>query len=1096
MNLNFASVSLANGVFLPDVREPLIINQLKSIMINNQRIKTSGRYALTAWLLALLLCVQGMVASDCLAQSQTATGNVVSKTDGLPLPGVNVVVKGTTIGTITDFDGNFSLQTENGKTLVFSFLGFKNQEVVYSGAPIKISLEEEASDLDEVVVVGYGVQKKKLVTGATVQVKGDDVQKLNTNNALQALQGQTPGVNIQSTSGQPGSSMNVSIRGLGTVGNSQPLYLIDGIGGDITTLNPADIESIDVLKDAASAAIYGAQAANGVVLVTTKSGKEGKGVVAYDGYYGLQRIYRKNEVLNAREYMTIMDEAALNSGNSTYDWASYSDVINPDGTPINDTDWLDQIIDNNAVTQSHNLSITGGSKTTNYALSIGYMGQEGIIGGSQVSNYDRYNFRINTESKLYDGFLTVGEHVGVVYKEQRGMGTGNIYNNNIRGAYVTSPLSPVYEEGSDNYYSAANQTWNNGDGNPLAVMMLNRYNRTKNMSVDANVYAQIEPIKNLKIKTVYGISYGGSEYRSYTPVYTSKDGVHGFSATDQSTYAESKVRQSQGNGISQVWQNTASYDFKIADEHQMNVLIGTEMSKYDGGSTGGYNTGLIAGFDDWTHAYLDNTEGTQSKSVSGSPYDSTRGASYFARVGWNWNEKYMVNATFRADASSKFEKSNRYGFFPSVSAGWTFSEENFMEGLRNVVDFAKLRASWGQVGNANINCYQYLAPVSTSNIDYNFGTGGGQEAWNTGSYVERLANSDVKWETSEQINVGLDLRLLESRLGVTFDWYKKTTKDWLVQAPVLSTAGTGGPIINGGDVTNTGVELAINWNTQLSNGIKYSIGANMAYNKNEVGEIPTEDGIIHGQTNQIFDNAPEFYRAENGHAIGYFWGLKTDGIFQNQQEINDWIAAGNGIAQSSVAPGDVKFIDVNHDGLIDESDRVDLGNGIPSWTYGVNLSISWKGWDLSAVGSGAADFQIVQSYRSPNSSKGNYTKRILDRWTGEGTSNKIPRVLSGDNGNWSNFSDLYIQDGDYFRIQNVTLGYDFKTLIPWKYLSQCRLYVQVQNLATFTKYDGMDPEIGSYNGNDGNSSDAWVSGVDMGYYPHPRTYLVGLNLKF
>ncbi len=1066
-------------------------------MLTNSRIKINGRHAILVWLLALLFSLgQGMVGSAAYAQSQTASGTVVSKSDGQPLPGVAVLVKGTTIGTITDFDGKFNLQADNGVTLVFSFLGFKTQENVFTGAPLNVVLDEESTDLEDVVVVGYGVQKKKLVTGATVQVKGDDVQKLNTNNALQALQGQTPGVTIQSTSGQPGSAMNVSIRGLGTVGNSQPLYLIDGIGGDITTLNPADIESIDVLKDAASAAIYGAQAANGVVLVTTKSGKEGKGVVSYDGYYGIQNVYRKNPALNATEYMAIMNEASLNSGASGIDWldSKYSDLINEDGTSKYDTNWLDEIISSNAITQSHNLSITGGSKTTNYAMSLGYMGQEGVIGGSQVSNYDRFNFRINSEAKLYDGFLTVGEHVGIVWKEQRGMGTGNIYNNNIRGAYVTSPLTPVYDE-DGNYFSAAGESWNVNDGNPVGTMMLNRFNRSKNFSVDANVYAQIEPIKNLKIKTVYGISYGGSEYRSYTPIYTSKDGYHGFSMTSQ-TMTSSKVSESRGNGISQVWQNTASYDFTIADEHDVNVLIGTEMSKYDGGSNGGSNTDLITGFNDWSHAYLSNTEGTENKTVSGAPYDSTRGASYFARLGWNWNEKYMFNATFRADGSSKFSKDGRFGFFPSVSAGWTFSEESFMDATRSVLDFAKLRLSWGQVGNANINCYQYLAPVSTDNTTYNFGAGGGQSAWTTGSYTSRLANADVKWETSEQLNIGLDLRLLESRLSATIDWYRKTTKDWLVQAPILSTAGTGAPYINGGDVKNTGVEVSLNWNDTLTNGIKYSVGANMAYNKNEVGEIPTKDGIIHGDSQQIYDSAPEFYRAQNGHAIGYFWGLKTAGIFQNQQEINEWIAAGNGIAQSSVAPGDVKFVDVNHDGVIDESDRVDLGCGIPKYTFGVNLSIGWKGWDLSAVASGAADFQIVQSYRSPSGAQNNYTKRILDRWTGEGTSNKIPRVLYGDNGNWSNFSDLYVQDGDYFRIQNITLGYDFKTLISWKYLSQCRLYVQVQNLATFTKYDGMDPEIGSYNGNDGNSSQAWVSGVDMGYYPHPRTILVGLNLKF
>lgn len=1066
-----------------------MIAKFKCLMISKQRIVTSGRHALTAWLLSLLLCVQGLVASDCFAQSQTAKGNVVSASDGQPLPGVNVVIKGTTNGTVTDFDGNFSLMADNGSTILFSFLGFESQEVVFNGQVVKVVLKEEASDLDEVVVVGYGVQKKKLVTGATVQVKGDDIQKLNTNNALQALQGQTPGVNIQSTSGQPGSSMSVNIRGLGTVGNAQPLFLIDGIGGDISTLNPADIESIDVLKDAASAAIYGAQAANGVVLVTTKSGKEGKGTISYDGYYGTQQVYRKNKVLNARQYMTIMDEASRNSGSGPINWAQdYPYLINEDGTPKYDTNWMDELIDDDARTQSHNLSFTGGSKNGNYAISLGYIGQEGVIGGREVSNYDRYNFRVNSEAKFFDGWLTIGEHVGFVWKEQRGMGTGNIYDNNIIGAYQTSPLIPVYDENGD-YYNSTNSSWNNSDGNPVGSVMSNRFNRSKNVSLDANIYAQIEPIKNLKIKTVYGISYGSSNYRSYTPIYK-----YAYTSGNSVT----KVSQSAGSGISQVWQNTASYDFTIADEHQINALIGVEMSKYDGESVSANNTDLKTGFDDWNHAWLDNTEGTENKTVGGAPYDSTRGASYFARLGWNWNEKYMINATFRADGSSKFEKDSRFGFFPSVSAGWTLSEESFMDATRSVLDFAKIRISWGQVGNANINCYQYLAPVSTTNTTYNFGNGGGQEAWVTGSQTERLANPDVQWETSEQLNIGLDLRLLESRLSLTADWYKKTTKDWLVQAPILSTAGTGGPYINGGDVENTGVELALSWNDTFSNGLKYSIGANMAYNKNEVGEIPTEDGIIHGESNQFIQNVGEFYRAENGHEIGYFWGLKTDGIFQNDNEIAEWIAAGNGVAQggANVRPGDVKFVDVNHDGVIDDKDKVDLGCGIPSVTYGVNINISWKGWDLSAVGAGAADFKIAQNYRTPNNWKGNYTNKILNRWTGEGTSNKMPRVLAGDNGNWMNFSDLYLQDGDYFRIQNITLGYDFKTLIDWKYLSQCRLYFQVQNLATFTDYDGMDPEIGSYNGTDGNSADSWVSGVDMGYYPHPRTFMVGLNLKF
>lgn len=425
-----------------------------------------------------------------------------------------------------------------------------------------------------------------------------------------------------------------------------------------------------------------------------------------------------------------------------------------------------------------------------------------------------------------------------------------------------------------------------------------------------------------------------------------------------------------------------------------------------------------------------------------------------------------------------------------------------MKSTKSWLEYLKLRASWGQVGNANINCYQYLAPVSTTNTNYNFGSSGGQEGWVTGSYTSRLANENVKWETSEQYNVGIDARFLNGRLSFTADGYIKNTKDWLVQAPVLATAGADGPIVNGGDVKNKGIEIGLSWNDQIGKNFTYSVGANFAYNHNEVGSIPTEDGIIHGAINQIYSNAEEFYRAENGHAIGYFWGFKTAGIFQNTKEINDWIAAGNGIYQSNVQPGDVKYVDVNHDGSIDAKDKVDLGNGLPKHVFGFNLNLGYKGFDFSLNATGAAGFQIAQSYRDPNSSQANYSRRILNRWTGEGTSNYIPRVTYNDVGNWQ-FSDLYLQDGDYIRLQNITLGYDFKRLISWKGISKLRLYVQAQNLFTLTKYDGMDPEIGSFNGTDGNRQNAdgttnqtWVSGVDMGYYPHPRTFIVGINLAF
>ena len=1036
-------------------------------------------------LVALMLAIQAMLGIGAgVLNAQTVKGTVISGSDNEPLIGASVMVEGTRNGAVTDLDGNFTISAKNGQTLEVSYLGFITQKVKVTGSVINVTLLEDKQSLDEVVVVGYGVQKKKLVTGATVQLKGDDIAKLNTTNPLSAMQGQTPGVNIVSTSGQPGASMSVTIRGLGTVGNSQPLYLIDGVGGDITTLNPADIESIDVLKDAASAAIYGAQAANGVVLVTTKSGKEGVSKITYDGYVGWQTLGRKFEMLNANQYMQIMDEALLNSYMSPIDWTSLSAIRDANGNVYN-TDWIDQAVDNGALTTSHSLAFTGGSKTSTYSISGGYTGQDGLIGGSDVSYYKRYNLRANSEHKMWNGLVVIGEHVGFVYKDSRGMSTGNIYNNNLRSAFSTSPLVPVYDA-DGNYYSTVDSDWNKNDGNPYGTMMMNRFNQSKNTSVDANVYVQIEPIKNLKFKTVFGLSYGGSNYRSFTPIYK---------FTPQSGNGITKVNQSNGNGTSLVWTNTLTYDFDIKDHH-ISALLGSETTKYDGESTGSYGVNLTAGFDDWEHAYVENTEkGHADRKVSGGPYDATRGQSFFARLGWSWKDRYMVNATMRADGSSKFAKGHRWGYFPSVSAGWTLTEEDFLKPAASWLDFLKLRLSWGQVGNANINCYQYLAPVTTSNTNYNFGATGGTDAWVMGAYTERLANEKVKWETSEQYNVGLDARFLRQRLSLTLDGYIKSTKDWLVQAPIRATAGTGGPVINGGDVKNKGIEVGLSWNDNIGRDFTYSVGANFAYNHNEVGNIPTLDGIIHGKDNQIFTNAEEFYRAENGHAIGYFWGYKTAGLFQNQKEINDWIAAGNGIYQADVKPGDVKYVDVNHDGVINASDKVDLGNGLPKYTFGFNVNLAWKGFDLSANFTGAAGFQIAQSYRDPSSSQANYSRRILKRWTGEGTSNEIPRVTYGDVGNWL-FSDLYLQDGDYIRLQNLTMGYDFKKLISWKGLSKMRLYFQVQNLFTLTKYDGMDPEIGSFNGTNGNSSDSWVSGVDMGYYPHPRTFIVGLNLAF
>ena len=1020
-------------------------------------------------------------------EAKVVKGQVTSATDGEALIGATVKSVETKAATITDLDGNFQIEAEEGQHLEVSYIGFVAKTVaVGAGDFLAIQLDEEANSLEDVVVIGYGIQKKKLVTGATVQVKGDDIARMNTNNPLQALQGQTPGMTIIQNSGQPGDGFKVNIRGIGTNGSSSPLYIIDGVRGDIATLNPADIESVDVLKDAASAAIYGSQAANGVVLVTTKSGKEGRAVVSFDGYYGIQNVPRKVDMLNAREYMAIMDEQNVNSGGQPYDWSGYKSIYDANGN-VYDTDWVDQMFKDNATTMSATVGITGGNAKGNYAMTLGYMNQEGIIGGKDVSWYERYNFRINSAYEVIDNLLRVGEQVSFVYYKQKGISVNDgMYNNKLHSAFGTSPLAPVYSDNNiydSPYNDTSNSDWSTTEGNPYGMMMTNRKQKEAQGILTANVFAELEPIKNLKFRTTLGIRYNSYTSRSFTPLYQ-------FSIYDRNTERTS-VNQSSNSGFGITWTNTLTYSWNIKD-HNFDAMIGTEAYQTTGESLYAAQGSLRPGFDTWPYAWVNNGTAVSTEEglgASGAPWDKERMVSYFGRVSWNWLEKYMATVTVRRDGSSRFARGHRFGTFPSVSAGWVMSSEKFMRPLTKVMDYLKIRVSWGQVGNQNIGNYMYSAPMSTSGIYYNFGTGLGSSADIIGAYPSRLANENITWETSEQFDAGFDARFFGQRLNVNFDFYIKTTKDWLVQPPILATVGTGAPYINGGDIKNTGVELALGWNDRIGKDFNYYINVNGAYNKNKVGNIPNEDGTIHGTSNSLYNNAPEFYRASNGEPIGYFWGYKTAGIFQNQEDINQWIAAGNGVLQADVQPGDVKYYDVNHDGVIDDNDKVNLGNGMPDFTYGFSFGFDYKNFDFSVTANGSVGNKIVQAYRDPGSSLANYTTEILGRWTGEGTSNKIPRVTN-TNINWQ-FSDLYVHDGDFLRISNITLGYDFSKLVKAKWLSQARLYLQVQNAFTFTKYNGMDPEIGY-----GDSDNSWVSGVDQGYYPRPRTFLFGVNLKF
>ena len=1033
-----------------------------------------------------------MLAGMAFAQQKTITGKITDES-GAPVPGATVIIKGTSTGTVSDIDGNFSLGVPaTAKILVFSFIGLKTQEIsIGNQTNFSVKLANETVGIEEVVAIGYGVQKKKLTTGATVQVSGDNLQKLSTSSALSALQSQSPGVEITQSSGQPGSGFKVTIRGLGTIGNASPLYVIDGVaGGDINALNTSDIESVDVLKDAASAAIYGSRAANGVVLVTTKKGKSGKLQISYDGYYGVQYSAKMPALLNAKEYMAMMDETRFNEANPANDWANIlpKDLYNTimDGS-WQGTNWLKETYNAAAPTQNHAFNLTGGNDQSKFALGFSYNSQDGILGKPVQSKYDRYTVRINSDHVLlkvkdFDA-IKIGQTLNYNYNTTSGIATGNIYWNSIHNLLVGNPLLPVYDT-EGNFYDYNDKVangWNydGNTGNPLAGTALSSQglNLNKSYGLQASVYVEIQPIKNLVFRSQFGYKMSANASRSY-------DGIRHLSNNTNVTL--DNVSQSASSGFSTTLDNTLAYKFIVAEQHQFDVMIGQSIEKWGMGSSvnaSGQNSMFPGLFD---YAWVDNTKPTvlSQRGAGGSPWGSGALASFFGRANYNFKETYMASFTMRADGSSNFARGKRWGYFPSMSAGWVITNESFMNGTKNFMDFMKLRGSWGQNGNNAINNFQYLSTIAfdTSN-GYYFSPD--KLTQTVGGYADILANPDVKWETSEQLDFGFDSRFMNSRLGLTFDWYTKTTKDWLLTAPIPGVWGLNAPAVNGGDVENKGLEIALNWNDKAGE-FKYGASVNLTHNVNKVTRIANTEGIIHGEGNVLSQGTTEMYRAQVGYPLGYFYGYKTAGVFQNWDQVNSTAAR-----YAGAQPGDLIFVDTDGDGKITETDRTMIGNPHPDFTLGLNLNFSYKGFDLNITGTGAFGQQIAKSYRSfADSPLQNYTTEIFGRWTGEGTSNKLPRLTSGSNINWQNISDIYIEDGDYVKIQNVTMGYDFKKLFKNMPLGQARLFVTAQNLYTFTGYSGMDPEIG-YGYEQG-----WVSGIDLGYYPSPRTFLVGVNLKF
>lgn len=1048
-------------------------------------------------------------AVNSVQQSKKVTGNV-SDAEG-PIIGASVVEKGNPgNGTVTDLDGNFTLNVKPGATIVITYIGYQKQEIaVGNQSSLKITMKTDDKTLDEVVVVGYGVQKKKLVTGSTIEVKGDDIQKMNTTQVLGALQSQTPGVNIQAASGQPGDGFKISIRGAGTNGNTAPLYIIDGVAGDINNLNPADIERIDVLKDAASCAIYGSAAANGVILVTTKQGKQGKIQVSYDANVGWANVYRMPKMLTAKQYMEVMDQVRFNSGESGYDWKSImgEDLYNSYMDGSNEgTNWVEAIRNKNAVTTSHSLNVTGGSDRSTFSMGAGYQYQDGVFGNVVKSDYRRFTFRINSEHVIYRNdkgmdVVKIGENVYYQHKQNQGIQIGGQYSNELSNMLRANPAIPMYN--ADGSYTKTEDlknwvdNYNSYSVNPVYKMLNQQsgHNKSINQNLHATGYLEIQPIKNLVYRGQLNYNQNTWTWRTFLPIFDAN--------RTNADYFRTEDKATNQIGTSWGWSttNTLSYKFDLQKKHNFDILVGTEYgeSRPDFGfSLNATSSNSV--FGDMTHAYMTYMKNNNAAAVTGTPCDDSRSMSYFGRVNYNFNEKYMLSAIMRADGNSKFAPgSKRWGYFPSVSAGWVISNEKFMAKTASWLDFLKLRAGWGQNGNAQtINNFQWQGAFAFDTSSY-YTFNGNPDQYVSGAAPSRLPNEDLTWETSEQLNIGLDARFLSGRLGFTLDWYNKKTKDLLVAVPVDPTTGFSTQMKNAGTVENKGIELSLSWNDKIGKDFQYNVGWNMAYNHNEVTEVKSNQTYNNGGNDLLAQNTGYMARFEEGHPIGYFWGYKTEGVMQNEADVQAYLDknckgnAANSKQGTGIKPGDLKFVDVTGDGIVNDDDKTELGDPHPDVTMGITLGASYKGFDLSVTGFGAFGQQVARSFRKfTDGEYENFTTEVYDYWHGEGTSNKYPLLAHMNAGpNWQTISDIYIEDASYFRLQNLTVGYDFTKIWKNSPFQQLRLYFAAQNLFTITGYKGMDPENGTAIG-----SDSWVTGVDVGNYPQPRTYMVGVNVKF
>ncbi|MDF2188024.1 TonB-dependent receptor [Paraflavitalea sp. CAU 1676] len=1029
-----------------------------------------------AVLLSVSVLLQTLLITRAYAQSLPVTGTVTSRVTGAPVAGATVLVKGTSTATTTDTQGKFTITLpQAGSVLVISHIGMPSREItVRDGNALSVQLEERTNSMDEVVVVGYSqTQRRGAVTNAISTVRAGDLDNMPVQRLEQSLQGRVSGVTITSSSGQPGAPSTVRIRGASSTGFSDPLYIVDGIpiGGGLEYLNQNDIESIDVLKDAASAAIYGTRAASGVILVTTKKGKTGKIAAHYNGYYGTQKAWRKLDLLDATQYAKLLNEAYAAAGQSPR-------FPNPDQYGKG-TDWQNTVFDDAAPIMSHDLSLSGGSEKSTYYASFGFLDQKGIVAPDN-STFKRFTVRFNSTHKITNG-ITFGTNIGYTRISSVGVGTNGEWGTPLNRAINIDPITPlivtdpalanappysnlpVVRDANGNPYGISNIVTSE-ILNPVAALKVQQAKGGSDKIV-ANAFAEIEFIKGLKFRSTIATDLAFWYDESFSP-------VHYLNTTNQVTL--NGYTRNSNRGIVWLWENQLSYQRTIG-KHSVTGLVGTTGQKNDGKTQGGTLRGLPV--NDIKDASLQFPVPQTNQYFWGGEYEEAL-SSIFGRVIYSYDDKYLLTGIVRRDGSSTFGPNNKYGVFPSISAGWVASKEEFFP-VTEAVSFLKLRGSYGVVGNDRIGRFNYLSTVGGGR---NYTTGLTPVLVN-GVSPNRLSNPDLKWEQTSQLNIGLDA-VLFTNFNLTLEVFNKKTSGMLLDIAVPSYIGNVGPIGNIADMENRGVELELGYRKRIGE-VDFKISGNVSYLKNEVTYLGSEKLFLPGQ--RFGPQGVEITRSVVGEAVWSFYGFKTNGLFQTPEDVLNHKGKDGGILQPDAKPGDIRFVDYNNDGKLTNDDRTIIGDPTPNVSFGFNAEASWKGFDILVFGQGVAGNEVFQALRRFDLPTANYTTEALSRWTGPNTSNKFPRmVLNDPNQNFSRSSDFYLQKGDYFRIKVLQIGYSLPSqLIKKAGLTKLRLYLTGNNLLTFTKYNGYDPEIGG---------DSF--GTDRGIYPQARALMAGINIGF